>query len=170
MTKADDKMPIAVGEIGSPYGIYGWVKIRPFTELSSNLLEYRPWYLSQGSQWLKIEVEEGRIHGKGIIAKFMGYDTPETARLLTGKTIAIERTQLPTLKKDEYYWTDLQGLTVINKNGAILGTVSHLLATGSNDVLVVTGTKEHAIPYLPGEVVMSVDLVKNEIHVDWEIL
>jgi 16S rRNA processing protein RimM len=162
---------ITVGKVGSTYGVQGWLKIHTYTEFGASILDYKPWYLNSGeNQWDVLEVEDGRIHGKGIIAKLKGFNTPEEARLLTGKTIAITRAQLPKLKKEEYYWSDLEGLTVINSNGNILGKVIYLIATGSNDVLVVKGEKEHAIPYLPGDVVISIDLNKREIHVDWEFI
>lgn len=168
MKKADSAY-IIVGKIGSTYGIRGWLKIQAFTELGNSILKYSPWFLARGNnQWDLIELEEGRIQGKGIIAKLVGIDTPEQARLLTGKTIAVPRSQLPVLNKGEYYWSDLEGLTVINKNGETLGKVSYLIATGSNDVLVIKDPKEQAIPYLPGSVILRVDLEKQEIHVDWD--
>ena len=109
-----------------------------------------------------------REHGKGIVVKFANYDTPEQSRLLTGKNIAITRSQLPPLKKGEYYWSDLKGLTVINQKGVELGKVTYIIATGSNDVLVVKGDKEIAIPYLLDEVIKSIDLELGQILVDWE--
>jgi 16S rRNA processing protein RimM len=169
VTKSADDF-ITVGKIGAPYGIKGWVKIHSFTEWVGNIFEYSPWYLEESTGWKTIKVADGREHGKGLIAKFGGFDTPEQARALTGKTIGIKRSQLPPLKKDEYYWSDLEGLTVINQNGQVLGTIVYLLETGSNDVLVVKNEKEHAIPYLPGSVVLSVDLAKREMHVNWELI
>jgi 16S rRNA processing protein RimM len=162
---------VKVGKIGSTYGVQGWLKIQSYTEFGASILDYRPWYLTGAPhERILIEVEDGRIHGNGIIAKFAGINTPEDARLLTGKIIEIDRSQLPVLPKNEFYWSDLEGLTVIDQNGGVLGKVSYLMATGSNDVLVIKGDKEHAIPYLPGSVVMSVDLDKREIHVNWELI
>jgi len=162
---------IIIGKIGSTYGVHGWLKIRTYTEFGSNILDYSPWYLTVGNDEAKpYEIEEGRVHGNGIIAKFAGINSPEEGRLLTGATIAVERAQLPPLKNNEYYWSDLIGLTVINKKGEQLGEVIYLMATGSNDVLVVKGEKEFAIPYLFGKVILNVDLKKHEIHVDWELL
>lgn len=167
--KNRDTTYITIGKIGSPYGIQGWLKIYTYTEYGANILQYSPWYLTEKDGWQPVQVEEGRVHGKGVVAKLAHFHTPEEARLLTGKTIAVQRTQLPALKKDEYYWSDLQGLTVINK-GQALGKIIYLIATGSNDVLVVKGEKEHAIPYLPDKVIKKVDIAKQEIHVDWEVI
>lgn len=162
---------IIIGKIGSTYGVQGWLKILSYTEFGANILEYSPWYLSNDRDgWEPITVEEGRMHGKGVIAKLAGIETPEEGRLYNGKLIAIKRNQLPQLKQEEYYWSDLEGLTVINQRGEILGTVSYLIETGSNDVLVVKGEKEHAIPFLQGDVILKIDLEKREIHVNWEPL
>jgi len=160
---------ITVGKIGSTYGVHGWLKIQSYTEYGATILEYKPWFLSSGKDnWEEIQVEDGRIHGNGVIAKLVGVDSPEQARLYTGRLIAITREELPKLPKDEYYWSDLEGLTVINKNGDVLGKVSYLIATGSNDVLVVKGDKEYAIPYIPSAII-SIDLEKQEIHIDWDV-
>jgi 16S rRNA processing protein RimM len=169
VTKGPDEF-IAIGKIGAPYGIKGWIKIFSFTEWTTNVFEYDPWYLENENGWQIIDVTDGREHGKGLIVKFAGFDTPEASRVLTGKKIAIKRSQLAPLKKDEYYWGDLEGLTVINKDGKVLGKIIYLLDTGSNDVIVIKNDKEHAIPYLPGSVVLSVDLVNRIMHVDWELI
>ena len=167
----EDPNYVIVGKVGSPYGVHGWLKIHPYTEPHHNILQYFPWYmLSTANQWQRIEVEESRLYKNGVIAKFPHIHTPEEARLLTGKNIAVTRSQLPKLKKNEYYWSDLLGLTVVNIKGEIYGKVIHLIATGANDVLVVKGTKEHAIPYLFGSVILEVDLAKQTILVDWELI
>jgi 16S rRNA processing protein RimM len=170
MNTASPTTYIPVGRIGSTYGIRGWLKILSYAESGSHLLQYRPWYLTSDQvTWKPVLVEESRLHGNNIIVKLPGIYTPEAARLITGKMIAIEKSQLPPLKQNEYYWSDLKGLTVINKTGERLGTVIYLIETGSNDVLVVKGTKEQAIPYLP-EVILHISLEKKEILVDWEEL
>lgn len=159
---------VIVGKIGSTYGVQGWVKIQSYTELTADILTYTPWYLEDKNDWKRIKLEAGKEHGKGIIVKLPGYDNPEKARLLTGKRIAVLRSELPVLEKNEYYWSDLEGLTVINQSGLVLGKVIYLIETGSNDVLIVKGDNEHAIPYLPDDVVKSIDLEKKTMHVDWE--
>lgn len=171
MKQADNDYVI-VGKIGSSYGVKGWVKVFSFTEEMTTILNFDPWYLEEAGQWKPIELLEGREHGKLLIVKLAGFDTPEHVRILTGKKIAVLRSQLPTLKKGEYYWRDLEGLTVIDQKGETLGTVLYVLATGANDVLIIKDAKEkeHAIPYLPGKVITKVDLEQRQIQVDWELI
>lgn len=168
--KNSDTDFIIIGKLGSTYGIHGWIKLRTYTEYGENVLEYLPWHIKENNTWTPVTLESGRMHGKDIIAKLQGYDTPEKARLLTGSDIAILRSQLPRLDENEYYWSDLIGLSVIDQHKATLGKVIYLMETGSNDVLVVKGNKEHAIPWIMGKVITSIDLEKKEIHVNWELV
>lgn len=168
-----EKATLTLGLIGKTYGVQGWLKIYTYTQPEDSLLQYQPWYLISETDKEKsiiVELEKTKRHGNGFIVKFAGINSPEQARLLTGKKINVLRSQLPKLKKDEYYWFDLVGLTIINKNGQLLGKVIYLLETGSNDVLVIKGDKEFAIPYLVGDVIKHIDLDKQEILVDWEPL
>lgn len=170
MNQADTEYVI-VGKIGSTYGIQGWLKIFSFTEAMADILDYEPWYLEEGDAWKPIQVKAGREHGKCVVAHLAGYNSPEQARQLTGKKIAIKRAQLPVLQEGEYYWSDLVGLTVVNQNGETLGTVLYVMETGANDVVVIKSQgKEHAIPYLPGKVITRVDLTNRVMHVDWDLI
>lgn len=158
---------VIIGKIGTVYGVKGWVKVYSFTEIVSNILNYQAWFIEKDGKWQSLPVEEVRPHGKGVVAKIAGFNTPEEARRLNGKLIAALRDEMPALKQDEYYWADLEGLTVINQHNKILGKIIYIMETGSNDVLVVKGIKEQAIPYLPS-VVLKVDLVKKEMLVNWD--
>jgi 16S rRNA processing protein RimM len=161
---------VIVGKIGATFGIKGWLKIISYTENSEDILDYDAWYLEDGKSWKRIQHTDGQLHGKGVIVHLEGYNTPEISRLLTGKNIAVLRSQLPKLTKNEYYWRDLEGLTVINEEGLELGKIIYLMATGANDVLVVKGTREHAIPFRLNDTVVSIDLDKKVMHVKWEPL
>jgi len=161
---------ITIGRIGATYGIKGWFKVISFTDSIADILNYAPWFIEENKAWKIVKLEDAKEYGKGVIAKFVGIDNPEDARLLTGKNIAIQRSQLAALQPHEYYWSDLEGLTVINQHGENLGKIVYIIATGSNDVLVVKGEKEVAIPYLPGEVVTRIDLEKKEMHIHWDLI
>ena len=82
--------------------------------------------------------------------------------------IAVPRQDLPQTRDGEYYWTDLEGLQVVHRDGRSLGKVAYLMATGANDVLVVNGDGEHLIPFVMGKVILDVDLGVGQISVDWE--
>lgn len=159
---------VEVGRFTGVYGVRGWVKVYSYTEPKENILEYNPWYVHTGGQWRSMEVAEGRVHGKGIVARLVGYEDRDAASLLTGAEIAIARDQLPPADPGEYYWVDLEGLKVINLDGIELGVVDHLFETGSNDVMVVKGDRERLIPFIRDQVVIQVDLEHRTMRVDWD--
>lgn len=167
----DNDTFVTVGKIGATYGIQGWLKIQTYTEFGASILEYKPWYLNRphSAEWQEVTIEDGRSHGKGVIVKFPEFHNPEDAKILTGCLIAVKRSQLPSLEKNEYYWSDLIGLTVIDLQGQTLGIVDYLMETGSNDVLVIKNGKEHAIPFLLDKVIKEINLEKKTIIVDWEL-
>ncbi|AFU97905.1 ribosome maturation factor RimM [Simiduia agarivorans] len=168
---------IDVGRVTSVFGIKGWVKVHSDTEPPENIAGYSPWWLKTRHGVKAMEVEEFQPHGKGFIARFKGVDDRDGAEALARVTIAIERSQLPPLAPEEYYWHQLEGLKVINEyegEPQVLGCVKHLLETGANDVLVVAPTedslddRERLVPYVPGQFVKQVDLVEGLIRVEWD--
>ena len=159
---------IVMGRIGGLFGVKGWVKLLSYTEPRTALFDYQPLYLAEGGSWRRIELEQGRTHGKGLIAKFAGIDDRDAATELTGREIAIRREQLPPASPGEYYWADLEGLRVVTVDGIELGRVDHLFSTSANDVLVVRGDRERLIPFLRDQVILGVDLDAGSIRIDWD--
>ncbi len=160
---------IVVGRINGLHGVQGWVKVFSHTQPRENILRYRTWHLLLGGQWVATKLLDGRQQGKGIVAHLDGYDDRDQAASLMETEIAIRREQLAATVPGEYYWADLQGLTVVNTEGVELGTVTHLLETGANDVLVVRdGATERLIPYVPGQFVLEVVLDEGLMRVDWD--
>ncbi|MDT8384806.1 MAG: ribosome maturation factor RimM [Gammaproteobacteria bacterium] len=176
-TVSTETQYLVVGKIGAPYGVRGWLKLYSYTDPLDNLLDYDPWYTrpinnkapaTGDTGWDIAPVTEVKTHGKGLVAKFRGADDRDAAARLTGQEIAIRRDQLPPAAEGEYYWSDLQGLTVLTVEGIVLGVVDHLLETGANDVLVVKGDRERLIPYVLGPIVKAVDLHAGTLQVDWD--
>ncbi len=159
---------IAVGRIVGVYGVRGWVRVHSHTRPRQAILDYSPWLIERDGRWEAREVEEGRIHGKGIVARLAGCIDREQAAGLIGAEVAVERARLPQTAASEYYWADLEGLRVVNLEGHELGTVSHLFETGANDVMVLRGERERLIPFAK-PVVQRVALDEGVIVVDWDV-
>jgi 16S rRNA processing protein RimM len=159
---------VEIGRICGVHGIHGSVRVYSYTEPRSNILLYNPWLLCHAGRWYRVTVANGERHGKGIIARLRGCDERNRALLLIGARIAIERAQLAELEPGEYYWMDLLGLNVVNREGTELGVVDHLLETGAHDVLVVRGERERLIPFVTEAVVVDINLGAGYIRVDWD--
>ncbi|MDQ2993347.1 MAG: ribosome maturation factor RimM, partial [Pseudomonadota bacterium] len=109
-----------------------------------------------------------RMQHTDIIAHIADCDDREEAKRYTNKEISVPAEVLPELEDDEYYWSDLIGLTVIDQHEVTLGVVDSLFATGANDVMIIkAGDEEKLVPYTK-EAIVSVDLEKQIIRVNWE--
>lgn len=159
---------VVLGRVSGLFGVCGWVKVYSHTEPRENIATYRRWYLQRDGDWQPVRVEQGRRHGKGVVVKLAGVEDRDQAAALIGCDIAIERDQLPPLPPGEYYWTDLEGLRVVTLEGTELGRVSHLFATGANDVMVVKNDRERMLPFVQPDVIRRVDLEQGLIEVDWD--
>ena len=160
---------VIVGCIVDAFGVKGQVKVRSFTEQPDSLVEYRHWLVSGSCRFTKLyNVFNARFDGRYVIATLEGISNRDQALELKGSQVEVDRRLLPALESDQIYWIDLIGLTVRSSTGDKFGTVINLMETGANDVLVVQGETECLIPYV-SDVVLSVDLDKNEIVVDWSL-
>jgi 16S rRNA processing protein RimM len=108
------------------------------------------------------------------VVRLKGIGDREVARTYSGADITVPTAELPELPEGEFYWHQLEGLTVLTVDGECLGKVDHMIETGSNDVLVVRATdssidqRERLIPYLPEQAVTNVSLAEGSITVDWD--
>ena len=159
---------ISVGKISGVFGVKGWVKVFSFTDPRENILTYSPWLLQKGDQIKTVNVVDGQLQGKTIVAQLAGIDDRDQAASLMGWDIFITQDQLPKAAKGEYYWSDLIGLQVETIDGVQLGAVDSLLETGANDVIIVQGERERVIPFLQGRTIIKVDLDAGKIIVDWD--
>jgi 16S rRNA processing protein RimM len=160
---------IEIGKFVGLFGVQGWVKLESYTEPRLQIFAYQPWLVELRGGERELAGVQGRAVGKGIVAKLPGIDDRDVAATLIGATIKVNREVLPKPRRGEYYWTDLEGLDVVNIEGVALGKVSHLFATGANDVLVARdGTRERLIPFVPKQYVREVDLDCGKIVVEWD--
>ncbi|MFP8965554.1 ribosome maturation factor RimM [Pokkaliibacter sp. CJK22405] len=165
---------LVMGRITSVYGIKGWVKVYSFAEPMENIFAYTPWKLQLNGQWREVVIDQWKHHGQGLIAHIEGCDDRDIAKHYCEADIHVDLNQLPDLPEGEFYWHQLEGLTVVNTEGVCLGVVDHMLATGANDVLVVSPSsdsvddQERLIPYLPENNVKEVSLEQRRLVIDWD--
>ncbi|MDI9332322.1 MAG: ribosome maturation factor RimM [Alphaproteobacteria bacterium] len=170
---------VEVGRVLDAWGIKGWVKILPYSASPEALFSCRRWYLLASERGLPafdgariVRVAQAREHGDSVVAQFQDLADRNGAEALRGCRIFVPRSSFPTPQPDEYYWVDLMGLEVVNREGAALGQVHDLLSTGPQTVLVLQQTDgeqtlERMIPFVSAYV-DQVDLPGKRIVVDWQ--
>jgi len=163
---------VVMGRILAPFGVRGWVKVRPLSEAPETLLGFATWWVRsvRDSTWREMRRVAGRMHADALVAELAGIETREAALTLKGCDVGVPRSALPAARAGEIYWDDLVGMTVVNREGVTLGEVSGVTEHGAHPLLRVArpaapGT-ERLIPYVPA-IVDRVDPAARRIDVDW---
>lgn len=165
MAKADQV--IVAAKFGAAHGLKGWLKLHTFTESAEHILDYQPWRLKGATGERVIVCDAHRFQGQQLVVHVTGFDSREAIASLINQEVYIRLDQLPNLPKGEYYWQHLIGLHVTNLEGCQLGTVTSMMATGANDVMMLDGDKPRCVPYLPKRVIQRIDLTEGVMIVDW---
>lgn len=175
---------VEVGRVQEAWGIKGWVRLHPHSASADVLLGTRRWYLcppegryARGfdafTGAVQVEAAEVKPHADGIVARLAPVADRNAAEALKSARIFVARADFPvTDGDDEYYWVDLIGLDVVNREGVALGVVRDLLPTGPHSVLCLEQTvgdkvHERMIPFV-SVYVDRVDLPGKRITVDWQ--
>ena len=158
---------LRVGVITSTHGERGEVKVFPTTDDAKRFKTLKKVILD-GREPLELSIEQVKFFKNMVILKFKGYDNINDVETWRQRDLLITRDQAVELKEDEYFITDLIGLTVVNEEEAVLGRVKDVLETGANDVYVVelTGGKELLLPAIK-DCILNVDLEggRMKVHV-----
>jgi 16S rRNA processing protein RimM len=169
---------IEVGRIADAWGVKGWFKVLPYSASPEALFSSKRWFLQPATQGaktfsgtLQFKVIEAKDHSGSVVAHGQDVTDRNQAELLKGARIFVARSSFPTPEADEYYWVDLLGLEVVNREGEEMGHVRELLHTGPQTVLVLEfvaddKTQERMIPFVSAYI-DNVDLAGRRITVDW---
>jgi 16S rRNA processing protein RimM len=182
---------VEVGRVLDAWGVKGWIKVLPHSNDPLALLQAKTWWLEppqearlspsfsafKGS--VSLSIDESKLHADVLVAQVQGVGDRNTAESLKGARIFLPRTDFPATASDEYYWVDLIGLEVYNRQGQCLGRVRDLMATGPTSVLVLASPEpadaagdspraDCLIPFVSAYV-DAVDLPGRRINVDWQL-
>ncbi|OWQ88759.1 ribosome maturation factor RimM [Roseateles aquatilis] len=176
---------IEVGRVLDAWGIKGWMKILSHSPDAQALFASRRWFLQPSEKALPgkphvvppvLKILSVRDHADGIVAQAEGVSDRNGAEALKGARIFVSRSTFPEPDADEHYWIDLIGMSVVNKDGTVLGEVIDLLDTGPHCVLRILPAGRTA-PVKPDEEILipfvnafvgDVDKVARVIPVDWD--
>jgi 16S rRNA processing protein RimM len=166
---------VEVGRIVGAWGVKGWFKVQPFADDPQALFSSKRWYLRApegpgvAEQPPLLRVTQSREHGGVVVATAQDVPDRSAAEALRGARVFVARSSFPTAAADEFYWVDLIGCAVVNREGVALGSVADLMDTGTHSVLQVrAGEQERLIPFVAAYV-DTVDLEARRIVVDWAL-
>jgi 16S rRNA processing protein RimM len=172
---------IEVGLIVDAWGVKGWFKVKAFSADPQALFATKRWLLKpqdvpgpRAGTALPplLHIVASKVHGETVVAQAQGVVDRAGAEALRGGRVFVSRGVFPAAGADEYYWVDLVGLSVINREGEHLGDVIGLIDTGPHSVLRIAmsadadDAAQRLIPFVAA-FVDAVSLPERRITVDW---
>jgi 16S rRNA processing protein RimM len=163
-----------VGYVSGPFGVTGSIRVTPFSVDADALLNVKTWWLDKPSM-RSVSVRTAKMHGGDVVSQLVGLLGRDAAEALKGAGVFVSRAEFPPLPEDEYYWSDLIGLDVVNLQGENLGTVTDLMHNGAQSILRIapvpdaasdSKAPERLIPFVD-QFVKTVDIAAKKITVDW---
>jgi len=176
---------VEVARIIDGWGVKGWIKLQPFAADPKALFSSRRWFLRAPAHAATapalptlLHITQVKTHGDAMVAAARELIDRDAAHALRGASVFVARSSFPTAGDDEYYWVDLIGAEVVNRQGEALGRVSTLIDTGAHSVLCVRRPEagpevpdtqaERLIPFVAAYV-DTVDTAARRIQVDWAL-
>ena len=168
---------VEVGRVLGAWGVKGGLKVKPFSADPQALFSSKRWFLqpSEAKPGQRVpallRVKSAREQGDAVVATVHDLDDRDAAEALAGARVFVPRSSFPTPDDGEFYWVDLIGLSVANREGAALCAVVGLIETGPHCVLRIQPADPKAEEVLVPFVDAYVDRVDREsklIHVDWQ--
>ncbi len=156
---------IVVGNIAKPQGIRGEVKVTPLTDDPQRFAKLKSVFIDDK----RYNVKGARVSQNGVFLSLENIDDRNTAELLRGKDIVIERNQAVKLPQDSYFIVDIIGCKVMADEQTI-GKVIDVLQYGSADIYVIkTEDKKRAMIPSIKSLILDTDIVNKTIIVDKKV-
>ncbi len=156
------------------YGIAGAIRVTPFSTDADALLSVKTWWLDKPGL-RSVSVRTTKMHGGDVVATLVGTAGRDAAGALKGAAVLVSRAEFPALEEDEYYWSDLIGMDVVNLEGEALGTVIDMMSNGPQSILRIAPVADPAatdkaperlVPFVD-QFVKHVELKAKKITLDW---
>lgn len=157
---------LQVGVITTTHGIRGEVKVFPTTDDPTRFEELKQVVLDTGRSQLSLEIEGVKYFKQFVILKFKGINNINDIEKYCKCALYVSREDAVALEEDEYFITDMIGMSVVTDDGERFGVLTDVMETGANDVYVVE-TEEHGEVLLPAikECILDVDTEKQQMTI-----
>lgn len=154
---------IVVGRVARPHGVRGELRVVPDTDFPERLPALREVVLMKDQESVTARVRAVRPHGAAVLMALEGIDSADAAARWRGAMVAVPRDQAATLPPGRHYVADVIGLRVETEAGEVVGTVTEVIRTGSNDVYVVAGPDGEVLVPAISSVVAQVDVAAGRL-------
>jgi len=153
-----------IGIIGSPFGVKGFVKVRPLSGEIDHLLKLQSITVSKDGNERLLSIEEINPAAPNVLIRFKGIESPEAAKTLNGAQLLAGRDQAAPLAPGEFYIEDLKGLPVLTDKDEIIGHVLDIIEGGGGELIEIelSNGEKRLVPFRK-EFISDISLEKGKI-------
>ncbi len=166
MSIRDDQL-FKVGVVTGTHGLRGDMKVRPLSSEPDTLLGAEEVCFSQKNGKTTFHQLTRAVPHKGnVLLRLRGLDHINEVEALVGSEVFMRVDQLPDLPEDEYYWQELKGMSVSDRQRGDLGDLEGMFSTGAHDVYIVRGRYGEIMIPVVSQFIIRVDREQRQIEVD----
>ena len=160
---------VELGACLGPHGVRGGTRIESYSRPPEDIFSHKRFLLDLPNRQKWYLIKEGKMVAGKLVIFFDNVESRTEAESLRGAKILVERGSLRPAGNQQYYWTDLIGLSVLNVEKKLLGYVSGFIETGDHDVMQISGERERLVPFVLDVYVLDIDTDAREIIIDWHL-
>jgi 16S rRNA processing protein RimM len=156
---------VAIGEIARAYGVRGEVRVTPLTDDLARFTRVGECVLwdPRRDHREPCRITGSRRHGDTVLVSLAGYDSPEAAKPLAGRLLAVPEADALPLKEGQFYAWQLVGCRVSTEDGREVGRVLRIEPAPGHELWVVGDeAREHLIPAV-AEIVRDVNVKEGRV-------
>ncbi len=160
---------MAVGQVVKPYGLAGEVRVRSLSDRTEERFgRLRDCFLWEPATDRRepCRVVSCHVDGETVLVRLDGIDTPEAARELAGRVLAVERDRALPAPEGTFYPWQMEGASVETPDGRVVGSFVGVEQGGAQDLWVIARDgREQLIPAV-AEIVRDVSVAGRRIVID----
>lgn len=155
-----------LGVVVGTHGLRGDLKVRPLADNSESLLHASQVFLRRGNEAVRQVPSQVTFHKGNYLLRLQGCENIEAVQPLVGSEVLMAFADLPELPAEEYYWFELEGMTVVDRIRGELGVLEEVFTTAAHDIYVVRGPHGEILVPAVEQFVLEIDPEERRMLVD----
>jgi len=158
---------LEIGKIVGTHGLRGDLKIRLNSDGPEALLATEQVFLHLPSgERLTAKPVRQSVHKGQVLLRLQNYESINQVEHMVGGQVLLPEDQLPGLEEDEFYWSQLKGLQVIDQSRGPIGNLQQMFSTAAHDTYVVKGKYGEVLIPAVTQFIIEIDLQQQVMRVD----
>lgn len=161
---------LTIGKLQRTHGVKGEIVMEVMTDFPEKILAGNIVFI--GSKQQPYEIASIRPAADKMLISIKGFNDCDQVSIFRNQVVSIKTEDANQLPEGEFYHHEIIGMTVVEEDGNLVGTIGEILVTGANDVYIISkeNGEELLLPAIR-DAVRSIDRGSRKMVVrlpEWE--